>query len=216
MSMEMHIAFNSLTHAEFLVRTDSIIANLKGHPLIADGIPPPFLNLEQLDQMNESFRELFHAAKNGDRVKISQRDLYRPKVQDGFIKLGLFVRAKAGDDPSILVTTGFEVRERAPRKKRGSGPLPAPSNVKVKHGELSGVLLLKCSRVPAAINYEVQIVEGDASVESNWQPAGHFVGSSRIEIPNLEPGKKYFFRIRCIGAANAAGPWSTPVSLICM
>lgn len=215
MSVKLHTAFKALTHADFLARAESILSSLANHPLVSEPIPEPFPSLAKLKEITDAYRESYYAAVNGDRVKISQRDLLRPRVEEEFVSLAAFLTQKAGKDQFMLVDLGFEVRERAAKSTHVSSSLVAPSNVTAKHGELPSVIILRCSRTYGTGSYEVQISEGDSSVEENWRPAGHYMHASRMEVKGLEPGRRYSFRLRSIGP-DGPGPWSAIVSLICM
>ena len=214
MSAKLHALLTGLSHTDFLARTESILLTMSNNPLFPEPYPEPFPSLANLKEVTDRYRELFHAASNGDRVKISQRNLVRTEAEQKFLCFASYITTKAGNDTYMLLSTGFDVRERATRSTNAA-PLVAPLNVTVKHGELSGVLVIKASRQASAGSYDLQITEGDVSVEENWKPIGIYIHCSRIEVKDLEPGKKYTFRLRGIGA-HGPGPWSAPVSLICM
>ena len=215
MSQKLHAALSSLSHAGYLSTTENILSNLNNHPLVADPIPPPFPNLDQLKAVTDSYRDLYHAAQNGDRVKIAQRNMVRADSQTKFISLANYLENKAGSNTYLLLDIGFDLRDRAARGTQVGTSTVEAANVVVKHGEVTGVVLLKCARVNGAGSYEVQMMEGEASADGNWQNAGSFLHCSRMEIKGLEPGKRYSFRVRVLGA-NGFGPWSASVSIICL
>ena len=158
----------------------------------------------RLMEVIDRYRELCHAVSNGDRVKISQRNLVRTEVEQKLLSFASNMPTKAGNDTCM----------RAPRRTNAA-PLVAPLNMTVKHGELSGVMVIKASRQASAGSYDLQMTEGDVSVEENWKPMGMHMHCYRIEVKDLEPGKRYSFRLRGFGA-HGSGPWSAPVSLISM
>jgi len=123
--------------------------------------------------------------------------------------------ARAGNDQSQMVGTGFELPERPSRNAPANASKSAPTKMRARHGEHPGTINLDCAREGAA-SLQVQMSDGDPTGEENWgfieEGTTHFTG---IVAKNLVPGRRYFFRFRYIGS-NGPGPWSVPISLICM
>jgi hypothetical protein len=206
---------SGLGHAAFLSKTESILLNLETHPLAQEPAPPPFPDRPLLQENHNEYRGFFHGAENGDRVQGALRNICRTKTQDNFIKYGNLLVMRAGDNPSLLIGSGYEPPGRVVRNAPANASLVAPAKVSVKHGETTRVLLLKCNRTDGAGSIEWQISEDESAGEAGWKPGGTCTHCNRIEVRDLVPGQKYFFRVRNIGG-NGPGPWSVTVSLICM
>jgi hypothetical protein len=127
-------------------------------------------------------------------------------------KLAAYLELIADGDTRKLMGTGYDLRSEAVRGS-GNQALSAPEGLTVKHGKLSGQMLLRATRLAGAVSYEAAYTEGSPTDEGSWVDAGTFAGCSRIEVEGLTPGKVYWFRLRGI---NGAGPgaWCDPVSLM--
>jgi phosphodiesterase/alkaline phosphatase D-like protein len=143
------------------------------------------------------------------------RNLSRKKTQENFVRYGNLLVMRAGDNPDLLIGSGFEPHERVVRNAPANASLVAPLKVSVRHGEITRTLILKCNRTDGAGSVEWQISEDESAGEAGWKPGGVCTHCNRIEVKDLIPGKRYFFRMRNIGG-NGPGPWSVTVSLICM
>jgi hypothetical protein len=207
------IGFTALTHAKFLTTTESILLNLENHPETPKEVPKPYPTLQELKDSFSKYKDLFHAAENGDRVKLEQRNLARKTTEGDFSNYGHFL-VTSGKDTYYLLDVGFSVKQPSAKKNTANASQVPPEDVKVKHGEVPGKFWLRCRRNYGAAMYGVEVTE-DPSVESNWSLAGYYTRCSRMEVSGLESGKKYYFRVRNIGG-NGPGPWSELVSLICM
>jgi hypothetical protein len=204
-----------LSHPDFLAKTESILLSVATHPLAQEPAPPPFPDRGLLQEGHDKYRELFHAAENGDRVQMALRNACRKVTQDNFIKYGNLLVMRAGNDLHLLAGSGYELRVRTTRNAPANASMVAPVMVGVKHGEVPGMLLLKCNRTEGAGSYELQIAEDELAGEESWKTVGNFTTCSRIEVRNLVPGRRYFFRMRNIGR-QGPGPWSVTVNLISM
>ena len=69
-------------------------------------------------------------------------------------------------------------------------------------------------RVTGAVTYIIQACQGDPNDEAAWVKEQHFTKiKGGVEVTGLEPGKVYYFRVRCLGHAGL-GPWSTYVHIM--
>ena len=77
----------------------------------------------------------------------------------------------AHNDTDLLATTGYDLRKDFVRGIYG-GILPAPSDFKSAHGPKSCTLLLHVARLAGAKSYDVQMAQGDPTIEgtSNMSP----------------------------------------------
>ena len=73
--------------------------------------------------------------------------------------------------------------------------------------------MLHVARVAGAKLYEVQIAQGDPSLEENWKPATTSATGSHILLEGLIPAQTYWFRVRAMGSGGP-GLRTDPISLI--
>ena len=69
--------------------------------------------------------------------------------------------------------------------------------------------MLHVARLAGARTYEIQLAQGDPSLEANWKSAT----ASHMLVEDLTPAHTYWFRVRAIGSGGA-GRWTDPVSVI--
>lgn len=213
MTANLKSHLDSLGHSKFITTVESMLLSLDGHPLLVDPIPEPFPTVERVTGSFGLYRNLYHGAINGDRVQGAQRNMQRVKVTDEIVHLGTFLRTKAGTRIEMLLGTGFEVK---PLTKSAivAYYLNAPANFRVTHSTVSKELIVAATREKFAGSYYLEMCEGDVT-EEGWKPAGTHIHCSKIVVSGLEPGKRYTFRIRAIGA-KGDGPWATSNTIMCL
>jgi phosphodiesterase/alkaline phosphatase D-like protein len=117
----------------------------------------------------------------------------------------------ATKDPSVLANLGIAPKKPA-SKIANQASVTAPK-AKATHGKVTGSVVLKSDKVAGSASMEVQFCQGDPLQEGSWSAGEHFPHCSHMEIRGLEPGKMYYFRVRCLGN-DGHGPWSAIISLM--
>lgn len=154
-----------------------------------------------------------NAAHDGSKEKIATRKTLRDAATIDLQKLAKYVDLKSDGDVTMLESSGFDLTKvPAPH---GTLPLEAPQDMRLKHGELPGMLLARCKSVKGAASYETQICAGDPGVPANWKPGAFTAGCARIELTGLTAGTLYHVRVRAINK-NGPGAWSDEASLMAM
>jgi hypothetical protein len=203
-----------LTPPLYIAATDSILEKLKAHPLLAVEVPSPYPTLSDLADVNGRHKEFHLAAINGDRVYKFKRDVVREESQDKYSSIAHYLTTLAGGDPNRLQDTGMGLRYRGARSNKATVASLVPYNVTLRHGLQSTELVLGCGRPSGVGGVEVQMCT-DPSSEANWSPSSSSKNCTHLVFTGLQPGQKYYFRIRYI-LATGTGPWCEPVSLISM
>ena len=212
MLTKLIVSFDSLSEAEFLAQSGSIVSSLANNPSFPRPWSEPAPSFEQLEQSFTAYQTAYQAALGRDVVKIAQRKDTR-EILTGILKrLANYLELVANGNTTALATTGYELR-REPGHSPNPSILPAPEGLTLKRGELSGVLIVHATRLAGAASYEVQLTDGDPTVEANWKPEGIHVHCSHIELTGLTPGKLYSVRLRGIGVAGP-GAWSIAVTIM--
>ena len=98
-------------------------------------------------------------------------------------------------------------------RRPNTNPPAAPTKVVVRHGDLSGSVVLRYHADRSPSMNEVQTCVGDPGVEANWQHAGMFSGG-KATVGSLTPATTVWFRIRTAGLKGVMGEWSDPARII--
>jgi len=176
-------------------------------------IPKPVPDSAELRAAGQKHVVVTKAADGGDRYKVAERDALRPATE---LAATIFlqwaqIRSVREDDHTIVTGLGVPPKIQLPKSSNPTAGNTTPQNLQVKQGN-TGSALISTGRVPKARIYWVGICEGDPSLEESWRMLGPFDHCRGIEITGLEPGKMYYFRVKCFGAGNES-PWSTIASL---
>jgi hypothetical protein len=176
-------------------------------------IPKPVPDSAELRDVGQKHLAVTKAADGGDRYKAAERDALRPATE---LAATIFlqwaqIRSVREDDHTIVTGLGVPPKIQPPKSSSPAVIMTTPQNVQVKQGK-TGSALINTGRVPRARIYWVGICEGDPSLEESWRMLGPFDHCRNIEIAGLEPGKMYYFRVKCFGAGSES-PWSTIASL---
>jgi len=212
MQAKLIVTFDRLSISDFLTMSGSIVNGMTNNSHFKEPWAGQGLTLEQLTAAYTAFEEAYHASLTRDTVKIAQRNATRQTLTEILKRLALSLELMAQGDVTALTTTGFELRHDIVRTNSNE-LLPAPTDFRVTHGQLSGSLDVHVARLSGAGSYEVHIAQDNPNLESNWRHAISSVNSLHIIVTGLTPGKNYWVRIRGIDS-NGGGVWSDPISII--
>ncbi len=119
--------------------------------------------------------------------------------------LGSYVESVAGTDETLITSAGMELRG-----VRSAATTPtAPQALAAAVGEHEGELILSWKAVPNAYSY---IIESslDPATPTSWTHVGIATAANKA-VGNLTTGKRYWFRVKAVGAAGESG-WSEQAS----
>ena len=169
--------------------------------------PLPTPSLASVQTSLTGFQNALADAKDGGTAKTAQKNAVREVLVDKLRSLASYVQQECGGDLAALLSSGFD----AGKAPTPAGVLPAPQQVTLTQGELSGSLNLRGRPVANAGSYEAQKTT-DIAKANSWEPVGQFT-AARMTLEDLTPGTTYWGRLRAIGSAGP-GAWSEPVSAI--
>ena len=202
---KISLSFARATDGNLVIFTDSVISKMTNNA----EYPTPTPTLASVQTSLTAFQDALAEAKDGGPSKTAAKNAAREVLMTKLRNLTLYVQMECGDDLAVLLTSGFE----ATKTPTPAGILPAPQQVTLTQGPLSGTLDLRGRPVSNAGAYEAQKttrIDNPGSWESVDQ-----MTAARMQIEGLTPGKTYWARIRAIGSAGP-GAWSEPVSAIAL
>src|SRR5262249_15195796 len=110
-------------------------------------------------------------------------------------------------------TSGFE---RLPNTRVTAEPLTPAGIRKIGHGSNSGVVRITLSPSLRKVKYyEVRFAIQDSEANpTSWTTEVFTSANGPVSINNLEPGARYAFQVRVLGALGFTD-WSDSVTFIC-
>ena len=124
--------------------------------------------------------------------------------------LGNYVNGIAVGDPVIVDKSGFPsyTTTRTP----DTSPPAAPTDLRLKQGDLSGSLVARYKPDRQPSTNDVQTNTADPNSEADWHTKGIFQGG-RAELSGFTPGGVVWVRVRTVGLKGVMGAWSDPAQI---
>ncbi|MEX8514692.1 fibronectin type III domain-containing protein [Leptothrix ochracea] len=206
--------FAQMGESEFLAQAGRIVSAMTDNPQFPEPWPAPAPAIGVLTATFERYRQALDASATRDQIRIAERDAIRTELTTLLQRLASYLEFITHDDGIPLRSTGFELRRSNARHGGGhSGPLDAPSGLKLSHGLATGQVELKLDRLEGAGSYEVHTAQGDPLIESNWHYALVSMSVRRILLDHIAPLQWAWVRVRGVDG-QGAGRWSEPASIV--
>ena len=157
-----------------------------------------------------------YMAKNVARASKATSDILafevaRTELEDDLNVLGNYINSVANGDPMTCNASGF------PTYTTGHAPDPtppaAPSDLRLRQGDLSGTCIVRYKPDRARSMNLVQTCTSDPNVEANWQDAGFFGGGKAV-LSGIVPGTTLWVRVQTAGLKGVMGAWSDPAKIM--
>jgi hypothetical protein len=203
MNAKVSLGFARLPDGALVSKAEFINTQMTGNATY----PTPSPSLSSLSSATGDFEVALFAAEGGGKQKTAAKNAARSALLAVMRSLALYVEQKAAGDLAKLLSSGYD----AQKQREPAGVLPAPLNVTLKQGTLSGTLNLRAQPVQNAGSYEVQRTTNPAQ-ESAWQDVGALT-AARMTLEGLTPGTVYTARIRAVGA-KGPGAWAVTVPVM--
>lgn len=160
------------------------------------------------DTLNGAFDEygaLLNKGRGCTPVETATKQQLRAYITTALQGWGAYVQENGNNNRTILLTSGFDLsKDRTP-----VGPLPAPAELTVVKGLVSGSLNAKVKPVPGSRGYFFEI-KSASKEDDNWQPS--FSTKSNFVFTDLTPGSQYLLRV-CAKGSNPVCAYTEPVAV---
>ena len=185
--------FGRYPDAEFENATQNIYQKLLKEKVFT----PAFAEMTAFEALMKEYSDTLALATDGGRVAIAKKNAARKALDKMLKKVAGYVAMIAGDDPTIIVMSGFEVR-----KERESRPrVTTPENIQVGAGENSGEVMVSVDAVADVKTYLFEHSADPLTENSSWKTG--MDTRSWFLIKGLKPGQKYWFRVAAVGLRGA-------------
>ena len=215
MQAKVLLSFTRQPDPDYQVKVSVIISSMTDNPHYPEPWPAPVPPLARIVTAAATFNQAYIAALTHDSNKIRARNEARETLTEMLKLLAAYVELVANGNIAILASSGFDLRQDTGPRTTSTAVLPAPTELRVTHGNVSGTLDAQLARVPNAVSYELQYTQGDPLVEANWKHGTTSASSDHIPLGGLTVAQNYWLRGRAIGKGiSNFGLWSAPVSII--
>ena len=187
--------------AALVVDSGRILAGMTGNA----HYPAPLPVLADVTSARNAFLAAVNAGKNGPAGVIARKQL-RAQLVAQLRALALYVQQACNGDPVVLLSSGYP----AHKAHQPSGLLPAPANLRLARGKVSGQLKVRSNVVARAGSYQWRYAT--AAAPTAWTLVDPTLAAS-ITLDGLVPGTQYVVQARAVGS-NGPSDWSNAASLM--
>jgi hypothetical protein len=181
--------------AQLLVDSARILTMMTGNA----AYPTPDPALADITTARNSYAAAVTAAKDS-RIGLKLRVQQRASLVALLRTLAHYVQVTSGGDLPTLLASGFP----AQRARGPVGELPAPANLRLSRGKVSGQVIARCDPVARAGAYLWRYAL--STTPTAWLPVVTTV-SARAVLNGLVPTASYLAQVGVVGSAGQ-GNWS--------
>jgi hypothetical protein len=209
------VSFLKAPHLQLATHIIGIGEAFQAHHLYQD-MPEGIPNGADIKEIGTCYHGLTYAVMTGSAGKKAERDAYREKaVLAASLALNWAgMRYLKENNFELITNLGADHKKKAQPRNTTPVLTDAPNKLELFHAKNSGGVHLAIGKVTKAACYYVQCCYGDPNDEGAWGREWQFTKiKGGVDLTGLEPGKVYYFRVRCLGHAGL-GPWSTYVHIM--
>lgn len=170
----------------------------------------PTVALATLDTQTTDYDAKLAARASRAKADVLAFNEARNVLEESLGVLGGYVNGVAKGEAMIVEQSGFPsyVTTRTP----DTSPPAAPSNLRLRQGDLSGSLVARYKPDRQPSTNEVQTNTGDPNQAADWHTKGLFQGG-KAEMSGVTPGSLVWVRVRTVGLKGVMGAWSDPAQI---
>lgn len=168
--------------------------------------PTPAPPLVDVQSLLVGFQTAQAVAANGGKVETAAKSTARDILVESTHSLGDYIDRAAGGNLEKLLSSSYPLqKDRAPVDIQ-----PAPANLRLKHGKVSGSIAAYCDPNTHRVLYEWQTAAGASPTEWQIEPS---TNSARSVFSGHAPGSWLYVRVRARVPAGA-GDWSSVIQIM--
>lgn len=173
----------------------------------ATSFPEPPATMAALATSIATFNSALATKASRATADIIAFNVARHELEELLSELGAYVNLIARGDATLVDNSGFPFYDTA--HTPDTAPPAAPTDVRLRQGDLSGSLVARYRPARSRSMNEVQCCTGDPNLAVNWTHAGMFSGG-KATLSGIVPGTTLWVRIRTAGIRGVMGAWSDP------
>ncbi len=182
-------AFSGYSDSHLETKADSILQNMTGNV----NFPSPIPTLIELATALAAYSIALTKAADLGRLNVAEKNKARNTLELLLGQLGMYVMYIANGDEAILTSSGYSLA-----KANEPQYISFPGVVELVNGITSGELVASVKAMKGARSYNHQVTPDPLTPESVWDSTT--TSRRSYTFKNLEPGKKYWFRVAVIGS----------------
>lgn len=192
MILKLKNGFNRMSDPTLETRANQILGHMYGNP----NFPAPVPTGEEMEAFIGAFSSVLTQCKNGDRVKIAEKNQNRKLLVQKLHLWSHYVLLKSEGDEVKALSSGFSIAAASSTRP----PLQKPAALSITNGINNGEILCKGKRVAGAVSYVFEFATLEGMTSDQWNRIA--ATKTKQTISNLNRGTLYYCRIGAIGSNN--------------
>ena len=173
--------------------------------------PTPPLTMPELATLIGTLSTTLAAKASRATAATIAFNIARHELEGALSAVGGYVNQVAKGDAVIVEKSGVPSYDTA--HTPDTAPPAAPTDLRLRQGDLSGQVVARYHPGRQKSMNEVQTCTGDPNVEANWHFAGMFSGG-KATLAGIAPGTNLWVRVRTAGIKGVMGAWSDPAKIM--
>ena len=203
---KVKLNLRGLSPLEKVAKARQIVTALTGNP----GFTTPHPTLAQVTAGADDLETAYSDAQTARQTAQTKTSILRDKEDDlekVLRQIAAYIESVGGDDESLILSAGVEVRSEASPSAAPS----APTSLTATDGDEEGEIDLTWDKVKGAKSYVIER-SVDPPTATSWGHATVVLKSSAT-INGLTGGTRYWFRVASVLSTGQSG-WSDPATKI--
>jgi hypothetical protein len=181
--------FSRLSDSDLEIKAQAIVVAMTDNAFFSTPVPA----LAVVTTHITAYATALSKAQTRDKAEIANKNFVRGVLETTLMALAGYVTFTSGGLESALVSSGFDLAKTATTQP----PIGMPENFLVLSGTNEGEIVSSVDRVSGARSYIHEYTPDPLVPGSEWTQ--QFTTVRKCTIADLDPGKKYWFRVAAIG-----------------